>query len=101
MRPRVATDGAVIIWMKSGPQLTEATPILPAARHRSMPSRFFIAVAQCMLPSPISVKCVSTPSAAKAWASASGYPIVRVSVYDSVKTANKIIELPAGSSPKS
>jgi hypothetical protein len=30
-----------------------------------------------------------------------GHPIVRVSVYDSVETANKIIELPAGSSPKS
>jgi hypothetical protein len=28
------------------------------------------------------------------------HPIVRVSVYDSVETANKIIELPAGSSPK-
>jgi hypothetical protein len=27
-----------------------------------------------------------------------GHPIVRVSVYDSVETANKIIELPAGSS---
>ena len=26
-----------------------------------------------------------------------GHPIVRVSVYDSVETANKIIELPAGS----
>ena len=30
-----------------------------------------------------------------------GHPIVRVSVYDSVETANKIIELPAGSSPTS
>jgi hypothetical protein len=30
-----------------------------------------------------------------------GHPIVRVSVYDSVETENKIIELPAGSSPKS
>jgi hypothetical protein len=29
-----------------------------------------------------------------------GHPIVRVSVYDSVETANKIIELPEGSSPK-
>jgi hypothetical protein len=29
------------------------------------------------------------------------HPIVRVSVYDSVETANKIIELPAGSSPTS
>jgi hypothetical protein len=29
------------------------------------------------------------------------HPIVRVSVYDSVETANKIIELPTGSSPKS
>jgi hypothetical protein len=29
-----------------------------------------------------------------------GHPIVRVSVYDSVETANKIIELPAGSSPE-
>src|SRR3954471_21565355 len=28
-----------------------------------------------------------------------GHPIVRVTVYDSVETANKIIELPAGSSP--
>ena len=28
------------------------------------------------------------------------YPIVRVSVYDSLETANKIIELPEGSSPK-
>ena len=27
------------------------------------------------------------------------HPIVRVSVYDSVETANKIIELPVGSSP--
>jgi hypothetical protein len=30
-----------------------------------------------------------------------GHPIVRVSVYDSVETANKIIELPAGSPPTS
>src|SRR6476620_1433288 len=30
-----------------------------------------------------------------------GHPIVRVSVYDSVQTANKIIELPAGLSPTS
>ena len=30
-----------------------------------------------------------------------GHPIVRVSVYDSVETANKIIELPTGSSPTS
>jgi hypothetical protein len=30
-----------------------------------------------------------------------GHPIVRVSVYDSVETANKIIELPVGSSPTS
>ena len=30
-----------------------------------------------------------------------GHPIVRVSVYDSVQTANKIIELPAGSPPTS
>ena len=30
-----------------------------------------------------------------------GHQIVRVSVYDSVETANKIIELPAGSSPTS
>jgi hypothetical protein len=30
-----------------------------------------------------------------------GHPIVRVSVYDSVETANKIIELPAGSYSKS
>jgi hypothetical protein len=30
-----------------------------------------------------------------------GHPIVRVSVYDSVETANKIIELLSGSSPKS
>jgi hypothetical protein len=29
------------------------------------------------------------------------HPIVRVSVYDSVETANKIIELPVGSSPTS
>ena len=29
------------------------------------------------------------------------HPIVQVSVYDSIETANKIIELPAGSSPKS
>jgi hypothetical protein len=29
------------------------------------------------------------------------HPIVRVSVYDSVETENKILELPAGSSPKS
>ena len=29
------------------------------------------------------------------------HPIVRVSVYDSVETANKIIELPAGSPPSS
>ena len=29
------------------------------------------------------------------------HPLVRVSVYDSVETANKIIELPAGSSPTS
>jgi hypothetical protein len=29
------------------------------------------------------------------------HPIVRISVYDGVETANKIIELPAGSSPKS
>jgi hypothetical protein len=29
------------------------------------------------------------------------HPIVRVSVYDSVETANKIIELPAAPSPKS
>jgi hypothetical protein len=30
-----------------------------------------------------------------------GHPIVRVSVYDSVETANKILELPEGSSAKS
>ena len=30
-----------------------------------------------------------------------GHPIVRVSVYDSVETANKIIELPTESSPAS
>ncbi len=30
-----------------------------------------------------------------------GHPIVRVSVYDSVETANKILELPEGSSEKS
>ena len=30
-----------------------------------------------------------------------GHPIVRVSVYDSVETANKIIELPGGSPPTS
>jgi hypothetical protein len=30
-----------------------------------------------------------------------GHPIVRVSVYDSVETANKIIELPAGPPPTS
>ena len=29
-----------------------------------------------------------------------GHPIVRVSVYDSVETANKILELPEGSSAK-
>jgi hypothetical protein len=36
-----------------------------------MPVKLFMAAAQCMFPSPIKVKCVSTPSAAKAWASAS------------------------------
>jgi hypothetical protein len=30
-----------------------------------------------------------------------GHPIVRVSVYDSVETSNKILELPEGSSAKS
>ena len=34
-------------------------------------------------------------------AETAGHPIVRVSVYDSVETANKIIELPAGSPPTS
>jgi len=41
------------------------------AENVLMPSSFCMAATQCMLPSPIRVKWVSTPSAAKAWASAS------------------------------
>src|SRR5438067_2502022 len=40
------------------------------AAYVLMPSRLFMAAAQCMLPSPMRMKCVSTPSAAKACASA-------------------------------
>jgi len=32
MRPRDATVSAVAIWVKPGPQVTEATPTLPVAR---------------------------------------------------------------------
>src|SRR5262249_16697925 len=32
IRPRAATVSAVMIWVKPGPQVTEATPTLPVAR---------------------------------------------------------------------
>jgi hypothetical protein len=30
--PREATDSAVMIWVKPGPQVTDATPTFPVAR---------------------------------------------------------------------
>ena len=79
MRACAAVASAVMIWVSPGPQVTEAIPTSPVARAHAVAIATAAcscrtwklrtsgsaarAASQCMLPSPVRLNTVRTPSA--------------------------------------